>query len=179
MRIYTKFGDRGETRLFDGTRVSKSDIRVDAYGNVDELNSVLGAAAAFIEDEAILLLLQQIQRRLLDLGAQLANPAWEPPDIGKGQLTGESVTVLEEAIDRYEADLPRLQNFILSGGSPGGSLLHVSRTVCRRAERGVVSLAAANAVEPVTIEYLNRLSDLLFVLARTVNHREGIEEIQW
>jgi cob(I)alamin adenosyltransferase len=179
MRIYTKFGDRGETRLFDGTRVSKSHIRVDAYGGVDELCAVLGAASAFVRHEDIQLLISDIQRELLDLGAQLANPAMKTGKAGKGHLTPASVSRLESQIDKFEEDLPRLQNFILSGGGAGGALLHVARTVCRRAERGVVALANEVSVEPISIEYLNRLSDLLFVLARAVNHREGIEEIQW
>ena len=179
MPIYTKFGDHGETRLFDGTRVPKSHIRVAAYGNLDELTSVLGAATAFIKDEPICSLLDDIQRQLLTLGAQLANPASEDSKQDKARLGKQSVGDLETRIDRYETDLPKLQNFILSGGSQGGAFLHLARTVCRRAERGVVSLAGEAKVDPTALEYLNRLSDFLFVLARTVNHREGIEEIKW
>ncbi len=180
MPIYTKFGDRGETRLFNGTRVPKSNIRVAAYGNVDELAAALGAGAAFIDDEPIQSLLNDIQRELLTLGATLANPDTE--DSGKddkARLKKQAVTALENLIDQYEEELPRLQKFILSGGGRAGALLNLARTVCRRAERGVVHLAAEETVDPMAIEYLNRLSDFLFVLARTVNHREGIEEIQW
>ena len=182
MRIYTKFGDRGETRLFDGTRVPKSNIRVEAYGNVDELAASLGAAAAFIRDEPICDLLNEIQRHLLTMGAQLANPQSKDTDdtrIDKARLAGESVSKLEMWIDRFETDLPELQKFILSGGSPAGAMVHLARTVCRRAERGVVNLSQEASIDTLIIEYLNRLSDFLFVLARTVNHREGIEEIQW
>ena len=185
MRIYTKFGDRGETRLFDGTRVPKSNIRVAAYGNVDELASVLGAAAAFIEDEPICGVLNDIQRQLLTLGAQLANPTSDNIDTAQGgnpdraRLAKESVANMEAWIDGYEAELPELQKFILSGGGPAGAMVHLARTVCRRAERGVVSLGQETSLDPLIIEYLNRLSDFLFVLARTVNHREGIKEIQW
>ncbi len=179
MRIYTKFGDRGETRLFDGTQVPKSHVRVAAYGNVDELASTLGAAAAFIGDQAIGELVNDIQRQLLTLGAQLANPTSEDGKDEKARLAQESVNHLEMWIDRFEVDLPQLQKFILSGGGPAGAMLHLARTVCRRAERGVVSLAHETELDPLIIEYLNRLSDFLFVLARTVNHREGIEEIQW
>ena len=179
MKIYTKFGDRGETRLFDGTRVMKFDIRVEAYGNVDELNSVLGAAAAFVEGEDLGALLVAIQKELFSLGAQLADPRSEDKTKGKGRLRKEAVSRLEAAIDSFEKETAPLRNFILSGGGPAGALLHLSRTVCRRAERGVVRLAEQISVEPIAIEYLNRLSDLLFVLARVVNKREGIEEIQW
>ncbi len=179
MRIYTKFGDRGETRLFDGTRVRKSNIRVTAYGNVDELASAVGVATAFLEDESIRQVLNDIQRQLLTLGAQLANPKPGDAQNDKSRLARESVSNLEAMIDRYEADLPELQRFILSGGGPAGGMLHLARTVCRRAERGVVTLDQETALDPLIIEYLNRLSDFLFVLARTVNHREGIEENQW
>ena len=179
MRIYTKFGDRGETRLFDGTRVPKSNIRVAAYGNVDELASTLGAAGAFIKDEAICAVLNDIQRQLLTLGAQKANPDSDNASGDKARLAKESVSNMEALIDGYEVELPELQKFILSGGGPAGAMLHLARTVCRRAERGVVSLGQETVLDPLIVEYLNRLSDFLFVLARTVNHREGIEEIQW
>lgn len=179
MKIYTKFGDRGETRLFDGTRVPKFDMRVEAYGNVDELNSVLGAAAAFVEDPDIGALLVAIQKELFSLGAQLADPRSEDKTQGKGRLQKEAVSRLEASIDSFEKETTPLRNFILSGGGAAGGLLHLSRTVCRRAERGVVRLAEQTSVEPIAIEYLNRLSDFLFVLARVVNKREGIEEIQW
>ena len=179
MPIYTKFGDRGETRLFNGTRVPKSNIRVAAYGNVDELAAVLGVAGAFINDASILSLLNDIQRHLLTLGAALANPDAEASGKDKSRLTKQYVTDLEDSIDRFEEDLPRLQKFILSGGGQAGASLHLARTVCRRAERGVVDLAAEATLDPTVVEYLNRLSDFLFVLARTVNLREGIEEIQW
>ena len=179
MPIYTKTGDRGETRLFDGTRVPKFHVRVEAYGNVDELHCSLGAAAAFVRDQDIGDLLIAIQKELLALGAELADPGYADKTQDKGLLSKAAVVALEVAIDGFEKELPPLRKFILSGGGAAGALLHLARTVCRRAERGVVRLTKEASVEPTAIEYLNRLSDLLFVLARVVNHREGIEEIQW
>ena len=178
-KIYTKTGDRGETRLFDGTPVPKHDLRVEAYGNVDELNSVIGAAAAFISEADIGGLLTKIQKELLALGAQLADPKFKERKSSKARLSPEWVASLERSIDAHEAELPELRHFILPGGGHAGALLNVARTVCRRAERGVTQLQETAPMEPVVIEYLNRLSDLLFVLARVVNHREGSEEIQW
>jgi cob(I)alamin adenosyltransferase len=178
-KVYTRFGDGGETRLFDSTRVRKDHVRVDAYGEVDELNATLGAAAAFIDDREMSGYLFELQKQLLALGAQLADPRYKDRSSDKGKLDPAWVELMERIIDSYDDELPKLQNFILSGGGPGGALLHVSRTVCRRAERSAVGLAETTELEPGVIKYLNRLSDLLFVLARVVNHREGREEVQW
>ena len=179
MKIYTKTGDRGDTRLFDGTQVRKHDTRVDAYGDVDELNAFIGAAAAGLEDAALLALLADIQKDLFTVGAQLADPRAQQPTKTKSQLDPGRISVLEQAIDSFETELPPLRQFILPGGGPSGALFHVARTVCRRAERKVVGLAEHVSINPIVIEYLNRLSDFLFVLARVVNHRQNQQEIPW
>ena len=178
MRIYTRFGDQGETRLFDGTRVDKNHLRVRAYGEVDELNSVLGVASALLGESELKPLIVSIQQQLMAVGATLANPD-RSEAATKAQPVPQWVTALEEAIDRFEAELPPLQRFILPGGAPAGAHLHVARTVCRRAERLVVELYGEAPVDATVLEYMNRLSDLLFVLARVANYREGMEEIQW
>ncbi len=180
MKIYTKTGDKGETGLFDGTRVPKDATRVDAYGAVDELNAVLGAALAFVDDAEIADVLRQVQRDLFAVGARLADPRLTREGKSeKDRFEPERVTRLEEIIDRFEAGLPPLRRFILPGGSQAGALLHLARTVCRRAERRIVTLAREVAIPPVVITYVNRLSDLLFVLARAANHRARAEEIPW
>ncbi len=181
MRIYTKTGDEGKTGLFGGERVPKDHARVAAYGEVDELNAAIGLARAQeprdFEDE----LLQAIQRHLFTIGAELATP--DPARLAKalgGPPLGETdVAALERAIDRLDAGLPPLQAFILPGGAPKGAALHVARTVCRRAERGVVGLAREVVVSPAIGRYLNRLSDLLFVLARAANARAGVGDLPW
>jgi len=178
MKIYTKTGDKGDTRLFDGTQVRKDDPRVEAYGNVDELNSFIGAAASFLEDKELRTILADIQRDLFSVGAQLADPKQHGKK-QKSKLDPSRITTLEETIDRFETELPPLRQFILAGGAPAGAMLHVARTVCRRAERGVVALANGTEIDPLTIEYLNRLSDFLFVMARLVNQRQGQQEIPW
>ena len=179
MKIYTKTGDTGETSLFDNTRVSKSDPRVDAYGEVDELNACLGTVRAAGVDTEIGSALEQIQKDLFALGARLADPAARIADrVTKAAITQGDVERLELLIDRLEADLPPLRRFILPGGSPAGAALHLARTVCRRAERRVVALGAGQD-EPAVVVYLNRLSDLLFVMARAVNHRSAVPEVEW
>ena len=178
MKIYTKTGDKGDTRLFDGTQVRKNDSRVEAYGTVDELNAFIGAAAAFLQDEELRRILQDIQRDLFSVGAQLADPKQHGKK-QKSKLDPARVARLEETIDRFETELAPLRQFILAGGVPAAAMLHVSRTVCRRAERLVVALAEGVALDPLTIEYLNRLSDFLFVMARLVNQRHGQQEIPW
>lgn len=177
MKIYTRTGDSGETALFDGTRVSKSDRRVAAYGEVDELNAWLGLArapghvAGAIEEMIV-----QIQRDLFALGARLADPAHKIAErVTKAQVTSANVTRLEGWIDELDAKLPPLRRFILPGGSRQGAVLHVARTVCRRAERAVVGIGG----DPELIVYLNRLSDLLFVMARAENERAKILETEW
>jgi cob(I)alamin adenosyltransferase len=179
VKIYTKTGDRGETSLFDGTRVAKTDPRVAAYGDVDEVQAVLGMAAAAALDRELIAIVVSLQRDLFALGARLADPSHKiAARVSKVVVDESSVTRLEQWIDGLEAGLPPLRHFILSGGSPGGAALHLARTVCRRAERAVLSLGA-DAVEPVVLVYLNRLSDLLFVMARAANHRAGAAETEW
>jgi cob(I)alamin adenosyltransferase len=179
MKIYTKTGDRGETSLFDNTRVSKADPRVDAYGEVDELNACLGAARAAGLDAEVGLALEQIQKDLFALGARLADPSARIAErVVKAAVTAADVERLEKIIDTLEGELPPLRRFILPGGSAAGALLHLARTVCRRAERRVIALGPG-ASEPVIIIYLNRLSDLLFVMARAVNHRARMPETEW
>jgi cob(I)alamin adenosyltransferase len=179
VKIYTRTGDSGETSLFDRTRVSKADARVDAYGEVDEVNACLGTVLAAGVDDDIAGLLTAIQRDLFAVGARLADPSSRIASrVTKAAVTDEDIQRLEDAIDRLEAGLPPLRKFILPGGSGAGSQLHLARTVCRRAERRVVGLGAG-AVESPVIVYLNRLSDLLFVMARSVNQRAGVPEIEW
>jgi cob(I)alamin adenosyltransferase len=178
VKIYTRTGDAGETSLFGGTRARKSDPRVDAYGEVDELNAWLGLARASAPDPALADELVPLQRDLFALGAQLADPADKiAARVTKATLSDADTARLERLIDRLEAELPPLRRFILAGGAPAGAALHVARTVCRRAERRIVALDPP--VDPVLLRYVNRLSDLLFVLARTANHRAGVPEIEW
>lgn len=178
MKIYTRTGDAGETSLFDGTRVSKSDARVDAYGEIDEVNAYLGLARASKPDADIDEPLLQIQRDLFALGARLADPASRiAARVKKAAVSDADVTRLETLIDRFEGELPPLTRFILAGGAPAGAALHVARTVCRRAERRIVSLQPA--ADALIVRYINRLSDLLFVFARVVNRRAGIPETEW
>lgn len=179
MKIYTKTGDAGDTSLFDNTRVRKSDGRVDAYGEVDEVNACLGAARAAGVDADVAAAIEAVQKDLFALGARLADPSARIAGrVEKAAIAAADVERLEREIDRLEAELPPLRRFILPGGSPAGAALHLARTVCRRAERRVVALGAG-AVEPVLVVYLNRLSDLLFVMARAVNHRSRVPEVEW
>ena len=179
MKIYTKTGDAGETSLFDNTRVSKADARVDAYGEVDELNACLGTARASGIDADLGGVLEAIQRDLFALGARLADPSSRIADrVTKAAIAPADVERLEQTIDRLEDEMPPLRRFILPGGAPAGAFLHLARTVCRRAERRVISLGP-DAVEPILLVYLNRLSDLLFVMARAANHRARMPETEW
>jgi cob(I)alamin adenosyltransferase len=179
VKIYTKTGDTGETSLFDSARVSKADARVDAYGEVDELNACLGAARAAGLDADLASAVETIQKELFAVGARLADPSRRIAGrVTKATVRDSDVERLEQTIDRLEAELAPLRRFILPGGSMAGALLHVSRTICRRAERRVVGLGP-DAVEPIVVVYLNRLSDLLFVMARAVNHRAGAPETEW
>ncbi len=181
MKIYTKTGDGGETGLFGGRRISKSDPRVEAYGDVDEVNASLGWAGTQLNHLPLEQTIRQIQSDLFTLGADLATvPDPSAKGIAKTVRIGEAdVRRLEALIDGWDKELKPLKNFILPGGSPGAAALQVCRAVCRRAERSVVSLAATEVVNPMAVVYLNRLSDLLFVLARWVNFREGIDEPLW
>ena len=178
MKIYTRTGDTGETSLFDGTRARKDDARVDAYGEVDELNAWLGLVRAAPLDPALDEEVVAIQRDLFALGAQLADPADRlAPRVTKAVIGDDQVVRLEQLIDRLEEQLPPLRRFILAGGSPAGAALHVARAVCRRAERRMVALEPA--VDATLLRYVNRLSDLLFVAARAANARAGVPEAEW
>jgi cob(I)alamin adenosyltransferase len=179
MKIYTKTGDRGDTGLFGGPRVSKDAPRIEAYGTVDELNSVLGMARAGGVAAEFDVLLAQIQNELFAVGAQLATP--DPAAHDTAMIGAPKIQGLEQAIDRFEAGLEPLQQFILPGGTPAAAALHFARTICRRAERRLVTLAHQSA-EPIAgdlVIYLNRLSDLLFVMARAVNRQAGCADVPW
>ena len=177
MKIYTKTGDAGETGLFGGARVSKADPRVDSYGDVDEANACLGVVRSAGVPADIDAMLDRIQRDLFALGSQVADGRPDPRTYeGKTALGEADIARLEQWIDQLEAALPPLKHFILAGGSPAGAALHLARTVCRRAERRMVTVPGVHAVQLI---YVNRLSDLLFVIARAVNHRAGVPDIEW
>jgi cob(I)alamin adenosyltransferase len=179
VKIYTRTGDGGDTGLFDGTRVLKSDPRVATCGDVDELNAWLGLVGSEVTDPQLAPMLAQIQRDLFALGARLADPAGKIAErVKKAAVTGDDISRLEGWIDLLESELAPLRRFILAGGSRGGASLHVARTVCRRAERSMVALGSG-AFEPELLTYVNRLSDLLFVMARAVNRRAEAPETEW
>jgi cob(I)alamin adenosyltransferase len=171
-KVYTRTGDKGKTGLVDGSRVSKADIRVDAYGDVDELNSLLGLVRVKLTDKELDEVLSIIQNDLFIVGADLASPL----SIEVPRIKEEAITSLEQWADLYLENLPPLREFILPGGSEAGALMHLARTVARRAERRVVELSEKEEINTLTIAYINRLSDLLFVLAREVNRRNQITE---
>jgi cob(I)alamin adenosyltransferase len=178
-RIYTKTGDDGTTALGDFSRVAKTDVRLAAYADTDECNAAVGVAVT-VGDLAPELLapLRQVQNDLFDVGADLCTPVVEDPEFPPLRVTEEYVTRLEAACDTHNAGLPTLRSFILPGGSPGGALLHVARTVVRRAERGTwAALEAHEDMNPLTARYLNRLSDLLFILGRVANAEHG--DVLW
>ena len=181
MRIYTRTGDKGDTGLFGGGRVGKDDARVEAYGEVDELNAVLGLARSIELMPRIDEVLVPIQRDLFSLGALLATPEHEKmrQHLEKARIDDERIAQLERAIDAGEVELEPLRAFILPGGTPKAAALHVARTVCRRAERRVVALRRDVEIPELVVVYLNRLSDLLFVLARVANRRAGAGEVTW
>lgn len=176
MPIYTRTGDKGQTSLFDGTRVSKSHIRVDTYGTIDELNSTVGAAIAQLKtkNSKLKLELESIQHDLLEIGSALAMPAALPVHVIHNRPKE-----FEILIDQLTSKMPELKKFILPGGSKAGSLLHVARTIARRAERRVITLMQEEEIDEPIVKYLNRLSDLLFTMARFVNHTEKKKEKTW
>jgi cob(I)alamin adenosyltransferase len=179
MKLYTKTGDKGETGLYGGERVSKAAQRVAAYGAVDEANAAVGLARAHLDDASLDSVLAAVQHGLFDLGADLATPLASRYRQNITPLDDEDIGLLERFIDRFDAELEPLRAFILPSGHPAGAALHLARTVVRRAEREAVALAEREAVNEAALVYLNRLSDLLFVLARIVNARAGVPEAQW
>ncbi len=179
-KIYTKRGDAGRTSLFDGTDVPKSEPRVDAYGDVDELNAAIGVARSFVEDKPVDAALAAIQKDLFAVGAQLADPKYDPAKRKeKTLITEERIVEFEKLIDGWEEKLTPLRAFILPAGTRGAAHLHLARTVCRRAERRIVEISGSVRVAPVVIKYMNRLSDLLFVMARVENARGGEQQVEW
>ena len=181
MKIYTRTGDAGDTGLFGGGRVAKDDPRVEAYGDVDELNAVLGMARAVEPMPRIDEVLVPVQRDLFAIGALLATPDREKmaQHLAKARIDEARIAELEQAIDDADTELEPLRAFILPGGTPKSASLHVARTVCRRAERRVVTLLRDVELPELTVIYLNRLSDLLFTLARLANRRSGAGEVTW
>jgi cob(I)alamin adenosyltransferase len=179
MKIYTRTGDRGKTGLFGGVRVDKDDIRVEAYGTVDETNAAIGAARALGLSPVVDAVLTRVQEDLFVLGAELATAPDKVERLGFPLLGSSDVERLEQAIDAAELGLAPLKSFILPGGSTAAAALHLARTVCRRAERRLLTAAKAATVRSELVVYLNRLSDLLFVLARTANHDAGIADVPW
>ena len=176
-RIYTRTGDKGETGLVGGARVPKDSLRVEAYGNVDELNSVLGLARAFLNDGELDSILDGLQQDLFVAGADLASVAESAHKVPR--ITKERISELEHVIDKLQEELQPLKAFILPGGTQAASILHFSRTVARRAERTIVTLSNAEKISDQMVPYINRLSDLLFVLARVVNHRNAKPDVEW
>jgi cob(I)alamin adenosyltransferase len=181
LKIYTKTGDDGTTGLFGGQRVQKDSLRIECYGTVDELNSAIGVARSHGLAPAHETLADTLQQQLFVLGADLATPhSHDSKKFSIPRVTAADVECLESAIDQWEATLPPLKNFILPGGTPSGAAFHLARTICRRAERSAVTLWGQEPdIGHLPITYLNRLSDLLFVFARAVNHAAGIEEHPW
>ena len=177
MKIYTKTGDDGSTGLFGGPRVSKDDLRIESYGTVDELNALIGVVKTKTDSETIGRILDKVQSDLFSVGAALASP--DPEKMGTQLITQENISSIETTIDQLESELSPLTSFILPGGTESAAFLHQARTVCRRAERRAVSLAGNEPIADCLITYLNRLSDLLFVLARFANHSSGIADIPW
>jgi cob(I)alamin adenosyltransferase len=180
MKIYTRTGDAGQTGLFGGGRVAKTHPRVEAYGDVDELNAAIGLARAIELMPRIDEVLVPLQRDLFAIGALLATPDREKMkrQLEKARIDGQRITELERAIDDGDEELEPLKSFIVPGGTPKAAALHVARTVCRRAERRVIALADEE-IPPIVVVYLNRLSDLLFTLARVANRRAGAGEVTW
>jgi cob(I)alamin adenosyltransferase len=181
MKIYTKTGDDGETGLFGGGRVPKDNARVAAYGDVDELNSAIGVARAATPTDLFDPLLESIQRDLFSLGGHLAtpNPEKVKKALEKAELSPDRVALFERTIDDADKELPALKAFVLPAGTSKAAALHLARTICRRAERAVVGLAREEEVPELFLIYLNRLSDLLFTLARLANHRDGKGDVTW
>lgn len=180
LRVYTKTGDKGTTALIGGTRVGKDDLRIEAYGDVDELNSFLGLLADSIQDEELRPWLLKIQLELFDAGSALATDPHKEQRMKLPEFTEDKITDLEQKIDKMEEQTPKIRHFILPGGHPAASMAHVCRSVCRRAERSCIRLQNNGEPTPeLVIKYLNRLSDFFFVLSRLIVHRNGGQEVEW
>lgn len=178
MKIYTRKGDRGETSLFGGKRTAKDSLRIEAYGSVDELNAVLGAVRALKPHHELDSILATVQNELFVLGADLATPKGKATK-NVPRIEEQHIVQLEQDIDRLEASLTPLRSFIVPGGSSIAVQLHIARTVCRRAERHLVRLSKKEKIGETPVKFLNRLSDLLFVLARYANKVDGVQEMPW
>lgn len=180
VRLYTKTGDKGETSLFGGKRIKKDDRRIEVYGTIDELNAALGAANSFIKTKKSKQIVSTIQNELFNIGAELANPQKISRDTKDLFVLNESKVIeLENIIDQYDKNLPPLKSFIIPGGTSGASLIHLSRSIVRRAERTLITLSKKDRINPNILAYLNRLSDLLFVMARHLNHEARIKDSLW
>ncbi len=180
MKIYTKTGDKGETSLFAGGRVPKNSERIEAYGTIDELNSYIGLTITEVKNKEVLSLLEKIQSQLFTLGSDLATPEnVKNKSVNTPRVAPEFYKKLEDEIDKFDSKLEELKNFILPGGSKGAAFLHVCRTICRRAERRVITLSDKQEIGEEIIIYLNRLSDLFFVLARYENYSLNIPDVKW
>ncbi|WP_266363984.1 cob(I)yrinic acid a,c-diamide adenosyltransferase [Tellurirhabdus rosea] len=179
MKIYTKTGDKGQTSLIGGTRVSKGALRIDTYGTVDELNSYIGLVRDQPVNESRRELLKEIQDRLFTVGAELATDPEKTIKKPMPAIVEADIERLEQAMDALDAELPELRKFVLPGGHQAVSFCHLARTVCRRAERLVITLSETEPVDPLVIQYLNRLSDYLFVLSRKMAQELGAEEVTW
>lgn len=179
-KIYTKTGDLGNTSLIGGTKIPKSHIRIESYGNIDELNSFIGLVSSYLQDPISKAALKEIQDRLFTIGSSLACDPNKETGMHIPDLKEDDIVFLEREIDRMNDALPPMRHFILPGGHVAVSTIHISRCVCRRAERGVVNLLQhGQFVEPLVVKYLNRLSDYLFVLARYIGKQLGVEEVIW
>jgi len=179
MKIYTGVGDSGTTHLFGGKTVSKSALRIETYGTLDELNSFIGLLQAKVNNAEIIKLLERLQSQILTLSSEVATPDEIQRAKFKERIDEQEIRFLETTIDTYSEKLPELKSFILPGGGESGALCHVARTICRRAERNLIRWSQEEAIEEQWIVYLNRLSDLLFVLARYLNLLEGKQETIW
>ncbi|WP_346863626.1 cob(I)yrinic acid a,c-diamide adenosyltransferase [uncultured Draconibacterium sp.] len=178
-KVYTKTGDDGTTGLVGGNRVKKYDLRLEAYGTVDELNASIGIVRSYEMDEDIRVLLTEIQNKLFNIGSRLASDERGDAMTANLAVKYDDIEVLEKAIDRFEEGLPELRNFILPGGELSMAQCHMARTICRRAERRIVGFAEQTPVQTEIIKYINRLSDFLFVLARKLGNNNGVEETAW
>lgn len=178
-KVYTRTGDDGTTALTGGERLPKDALRIETYGTVDELNAAIGVAVAATPAAALLEPLAEIQNKLFHLGAELSTPPRDGERLPGPRITAEDTTRLEVVMDRLSEELPPLENFVLPGGTAAAAALHLARTVCRRAERRIVTLARQEPVAPSAVTYLNRLSDALFVMARAENAAQGVEDVLW